>query len=239
MNFLIIGYGKMGKEIEKQILAQNFNVAAIIDKAQDWNNIPQNIDVAIEFTTPDTAAENLIKCFKLGIPVVCGTTAWHHKLDIVENACKEENATLLYGSNFSIGMNIFFELNKHLVKIMNNFSEYKPAIIESHHIHKLDKPSGTAISLANDIITLNNEVESWKIDNGELPSNILPITSVRVGEVKGNHTVKFESKYDIISIQHEAKSRCAFAEGAIMAATWVKDKKGVYNFSDYFKQFIK
>lgn len=228
----------MGKEIEKQILAQNFKVVAIIDKAEDWNNIPQNIDVAIEFTTPDTAVDNIINCFKNGIPVVCGTTAWIDKLDIVEKECKEYNGTLLFGSNFSIGMNVFFELNKQFVKMMNNFAEYKPAIIESHHVNKLDKPSGTAISLAKDIISTHNEVESWQLFNDDLPNNVLPITSVRVGDVKGNHTVKFESKYDIVSIQHEAKSRCAFAEGAILAANWVKDKKGVFSFSDFFKQFI-
>ena len=171
-------------EIEKQILAQNFKVVAIIDKAEDWNNIPQNIDVAIEFTTPDTAVDNIINCFKNGIPVVCGTTAWIDKLDIVEKECKEYNGTLLFGSNFSIGMNVFFELNKQFVRMMNNFAEYKPAIIESHHVNKLDKPSGTAISLAKDIISTHNEVESWQLFNDDLPNNVLPITSVRVGDRK-------------------------------------------------------
>lgn len=225
----------MGKEIEKQILAQNFKVAAVIDKVEDWNNIPQNIDVAIEFSTPNTAIENIIKCFKLGIPVVCGTTAWNENIKIVESACNEYDGTLLYGSNFSIGMNVFFELNKQFVKMMNNFSEYKPAIIESHHVNKIDKPSGTAVSLAKDIISIHNEVENWQVNNEDFPNNTLPITSVRVGDVKGNHTVKFESKYDIISIQHEAKSRCAFAEGAIMAATWIKAKKAFTIFQIFLK----
>ena len=231
----------MGKEIEKYIISNKFNIAGIIDNDNDWNNINENnkIDFAIEFSTPETATNNIIKCFQLNIPVVCGTTAWYNKIDIVKEACKKYDGTLLYGTNFSIGVNLFMQFNKMLVKIMNNFPEYKPTIIESHHTHKLDKPSGTAITLAEDIINFHHEIEKWNVNTGELPANTLPITSVRIGEVKGNHIVRFESSNDIISINHEAKNRYAFAQGAIMAALWLKNKKGIFKFTDYFSEVSK
>lgn len=236
MKFLIIGYGKMGKEIEKFLLEQHHEIVHIIDHENDWDLFKENADVAIEFSTPDTVVDNLITCFKKNIPVVTGTTAWHQHLDLVTEKCQIHNGTLLWGSNFSIGMNVFFELNRQLASMMNAFADYHPHLTEAHHIHKLDKPSGTAVHLANDILKLHNSYSKWTIEPSNCPEHTLPIEVIRQGEIKGTHTVSYESNNDIISIHHEALSRQGFALGAVLSALWIIDKKGVFSFAEFFQE---
>jgi len=234
MNILIIGYGKMGKEIEQLALNRNHNISKIIDSENDWINFNnKNIDVAIEFSTPQTVKENILKCFRHNIPVVTGTTGWNDSLAEVENECKKQHCTLLYGPNFSIGMNIMFQLNKYLFNFIKHFPEYSAEIEETHNVHKIDKPSGTSVTLANDIINNNPLYKNWSINENNAPQT-LKIKVIREGDAKGNHKVICISENDKICIEHEAFSRKGFATGAIIAAEWIKNKKGLYKFEDFF-----
>ena len=228
----------MGKEIEQCLIQSGHTIAATIDNDEQRNNFSGSADVAVEFSTPQTVIDNLLWCFEKNIPVVTGTTGWLDQLPMITEQCEKMNGSLLWGSNFSIGMNVFFMLNKELTKFMNHFPQYKPSISEVHHVHKLDKPSGTAITLANDMIDEAANLHSWVLDKTDAEEGQLPVFVERIGEVKGTHDVKFESNEDIISIHHEAKSRKGFALGAIMAAQWIKDKKGVCSFPEFFKEII-
>lgn len=234
MKIALTGYGKMGKEVEKMAVARNHEIILTIDNPEEWeakSTLLAQADVAIEFSTPDSAVKNMIKCFKQGIPIVCGTTGWNDKLDYVSEQCKLLNGTLLYGSNFSIGVNIFFEINKLLAKLMNNQHEYGVNIEEIHHVNKLDAPSGTAISLANDIISNLDRKSSWT--NMEANNyNELEITSIRTDHVPGIHIVNYHSAADTIEIKHSANNRSGLALGALIAAEWIKGKKGVFTFHE-------
>lgn len=194
----------------------------------------KSADVAIEFTTPATAFDNYMKSFAAGVPVVSGTTGWLDRIGEIKEKCEKEGKTFFYASNFSIGVNIFFALNKYLAKIMNNFPSYNISMTETHHIHKLDAPSGTAITLAEGIIENVDRKDRWTLETAEQPTD-LPIHAIREGEVPGIHEVTYESDVDYISIKHDAKSRAGFALGAVVAAEFTAGKKGFLGMDDMLK----
>ena len=221
MKIALIGYGKMGHAIEDLATGRGHEVTVRIDKDEPW---PAKIDadVAIEFTTPATATANLLRCFEVGLPVVCGTTGWYADYEKVAAECKSRNGRLFTATNFSIGMNIMFELNRRLAELMHGREDYKVSISETHHIHKLDAPSGTAITLQEQIV-----------ENGQRKVESIPIASFREGEVPGTHTVVYDSEIDTITLTHEAHSRKGLALGALLAAEFLATAKpGVYTMKD-------
>ena len=228
MNIALLGYGRMGKTIEKIAIERGHSIVAKIDKNSDEGKLSE-ADVAINFSVPDAAVTNIKSALKLEIPVVCGTTGWLEDLKEVEQFCYENNSAFLYASNFSIGVNLFFKLNQVLAKLMKPHDNYVVGMKEAHHIHKLDAPSGTAITLAEGIIK-NTELTQWSID--EINNNSLPIAVERTGEVPGKHTVQYKSSEDTIKIEHEAHSREGFALGAVITAEWIQDKKGIFSMND-------
>ena len=248
MKIAIIGYGKMGHMIERIAIDRGHEISVVID-ADNLADIDSKAfrksDVAIEFTQPDTAVNNLLRCFSAGIPVVCGTTGWLDSLDAVKSVCESGKGALLYSSNFSIGVNIFEAVSRYLAGIMNGYPQYTPSMEEVHHIHKLDHPSGTAITIAEELIAASDRVDKWaepadsdenteSPDNNENPqqgaededtkSRVLYISHKREGEVPGIHTVTWDSPQDTITISHSAKSREGFALGAVLAAEWLAEK---------------
>jgi len=235
MKIAIVGYGKMGKEIEQIAIARGHEIVIKISEAITEQTLGLNdADVAIEFSRPDAAANNIIGLNKRCIPVVCGTTGWYNRLDEVKAHVHENDTALLYSTNFSIGVNIIFHLNKILANIMHSLDEYDPRILEIHHVHKLDKPSGTAITLAEGILNELKRKEHWKLDEVSNPSELL-ITSERTDDVPGTHSIVYESSIDKIELNHIAKNRVGFAMGAVKAAEWLRDKKGTYTMRDYLK----
>lgn len=237
MNIALIGYGKMGHEIEKIALGRGHNIVAIIDvnNTQDFDSPAfKSADVAIEFSTPATAFDNYKRCFESHVPVVAGTTGWLEHLDEVKEACKEGKQTFFYASNYSIGVNIFFALNKYLAKIMNKYPDYDVKMEEIHHIHKLDAPSGTAITLAEGVIGNVDRIENWNLETKDKDTDLV-IHCIREGEVPGIHEIVYESEADIISIKHDAKSRKGFALGAVLAAEFTKGRKGFLGMEDMLK----
>ena len=234
MNLALIGYGKMGKEIEKIAVSRGHKISLIIDINNPQDLTVENLqkcDVAIEFTIPKSAIQNYYKCFEAGIPVVSGTTGWLDKKEEVYKKCNESNGTFFYGSNFSVGVNLFFEINRKLAELMADRNEYKVEMTEVHHTQKLDAPSGTAISLAEDILDNINGKTGWV--NDKLPAeNEFNIKSERRGEVPGIHTIKYESEVDFIEITHSAKSRKGFAFGAVLAAEYCLGHKGILTMKD-------
>lgn len=237
MNIALIGYGKMGHEIEKIAKERGHNIVAIIDvsNTDDFNSPAfRSADVAIEFSTPASALNNYRQCFAANVPVVAGTTGWLEHMDEVKKACDEENQTFFYASNYSLGVNIFFVLNKYLARIMNNYSDYDVKMEEIHHIHKLDAPSGTAITLAEGVIENIDRKDRWNLETEEKATD-LAIHCIREGEVPGIHEIIYESEADVISIKHDAKSRKGFALGAVVAAEFVKGKKGFLGMNDLLK----
>jgi 4-hydroxy-tetrahydrodipicolinate reductase len=224
----------MGREIERIAVERGHEIVSVIDvdNQKDFDS-PQflSVEVAIEFSQPQSALANYRKCFERNIPVVAGTTGWLEHLDEVKKTCKEQNKTFFYASNYSIGVNIFFAVNKYLAKIMNGFPSYDVRMEEIHHIHKLDSPSGTGITLAEGILENIDRKTQWK-EALEGASNDLLIHSKREGEVPGIHEIIYESNADIISIKHDAKSRTGFALGAVLAAEFVKGKKGFLTMND-------
>lgn len=230
MKIALIGYGKMGKEIEKIALEKKYNIVSILEEKPSYNNL-NNPDVAIEFTIPAAAYENLKSCIDLGIPVVSGTTGWTDKLQKIKNYCLEKKGSLIYGSNFSLGVNLFFEINKKIAKLMKHYTNYSVQIEEVHHNKKKDSPSGTSISLANQILHEYNNFSSWKL-NKNSTNKELGIISKRIGDVFGNHTIIYSSKEEDIKISHLAYSRKSFAVGAICAAEFLVNRKGIYSMKD-------
>lgn len=228
MKIALLGYGKMGKTIEKLALDKGYTIVARVSSLKELNDI-QNADVAIDFSVPEAAVQNISACFEQGIPVVSGTTGWLADYEKMLNLCQSRNGSFIYASNFSIGVNLFFELNNRLAEIMEKHPNYKVAIEEIHHTQKLDAPSGTAISLAKDIIKITYYT-NWKLDTAS--ANEIAIKALREEDVKGTHTVTYTSEIDTLSIKHEAHSREGFAMGALLAAAWLKDKKGIYTMKD-------
>lgn len=236
MKIALIGYGKMGKTIEQIALQRGHQIVSIIDinnTADFESEAFRSADVAIEFTTPATALGNYMRCFAANVPVVSGTTGWLEHLDEVKAKCEQEGKTFFYASNFSVGVNIFFALNRYLAKIMNGFPAYDVRMTEVHHIHKLDAPSGTAITLAEGILENVERKERWTLETAERPTD-LPIHAIREGEVPGIHEIIYESEADTISIKHDAKSRAGFALGAVIAAEFTAGKKGFLGMNDLF-----
>lgn len=238
MRIVILGYGKMGHEVEQIAIQRGHEVVYRIDTEQDWYyNIDgiADCDVVIEFSTPATAIANIEKCFELDIPMVIGTTGWYEHLDEISSRCKNEGHTLFYAPNFSIGMNFVFKLNKEMARFAQKY-DYQLDITETHHIHKLDKPSGTAIKLAEDIIDNNEDYEYWMLDDEDEPLNdnakMLRVNAIREGEVFGIHEIKALSDCDEITLRHEAFSRKGFATGAVIAAEFIQNKKGIYTMED-------
>ena len=236
LKIALIGYGKMGKEIEKIALTKGHTIQVKIDTAQDWETQMQLLlvsDVAIDFSIPDIAIINMNKCLELNIPLVIGTTGWYAHMNEIEEKTKSNNGSLLWASNFSLGVNITFYFNELLAKTMSRFPEYKAYIHEIHHTKKLDAPSGTAIGLAKGIIDSTAQLKDWKLEEGsEIKSSDLLISHAREGNVPGTHEVRYTSDIDEIMLRHEAKSRKGFASGAVLAAEWLLGKKGFFNMSD-------
>jgi 4-hydroxy-tetrahydrodipicolinate reductase len=234
MRIAIIGYGKMGKAIEKLALEKNHKVILSIDNEKDWEEKQDELkscDVAIEFSTPETVLSNIKKCFEINLPIITGTTGWHNQINEVKSWCKEYNASLFYASNFSVGVHIFFKINTALAEIVNNFNQYDVSLTEKHHTQKLDSPSGTAINLLQQIIDKHQGKRTWE-EGESTDKNTIPVESIREGDIIGTHSIKWESDVDSIKIKHKAKTRDGFALGAIQAAEWVKDKKGVFTMDD-------
>lgn len=235
MNKLIIsGYGKMGKEIEKLAQNYNFKIFGIIDNPNDWEtkaNLISQADVIIDFSTPEVVIDNIRNAFHFQKPIVVGTTGWHDRIIEIEELTSYSNGTLVYASNFSIGMNIFFEVNKFLASMMNNKKEFTVEMEEIHHIQKLDSPSGTAIALAEQLIEKLEPKQNW-VNEPTKELGSIPIISKREASVPGTHIINYKSEIDEISISHKAKNRQGFAQGSMVAAQWIIGKKGFYNFSD-------
>lgn len=228
MRIALLGYGKMGKTIEKLAQEKGHEIVARISSNSDFSELSK-ADVAIDFSVPEAAVKNITSCFEMGIPVVSGTTGWLEHYDEVLKTCQLRNGSFIYASNFSVGVNLFFELNKKLAEMMKKHKEYTLDIEEIHHTQKLDAPSGTAISLAKDIIN-NSDYTNWKLDSAT--ENEIPIKALRIDDVKGTHTVFYRSAIDTLSIKHEAHSREGFALGAMLAAEWLLGKKGVFTMKD-------
>lgn len=241
MKIALVGYGKMGHEIEKIAIERGHTIVSIIDvnNPTDFDSSAfKSADVAIEFSTPSSAIDNYRKCFLANVPVVAGTTGWLDKhFAEVKKACDQDGKTFFYASNYSLGVNIFFALNKYLAKIMNDYTAYNVKMEEVHHIHKLDAPSGTAITLAQGIINNMNRKDQWNLEV-ETKNSDLAIHCIREGEVPGIHEIIYESEADIISIKHDAKNRKGFALGAVVAAEFVKGKKGFLGMDDMLN-FLK
>lgn len=227
MKIALIGYGKMGKEIEKISHERGHEVIFKIDKDSDLKNI-SGADVAINFCTPETALQNIELGLKSSIPVVSGTTGWLSDFNKIQELSKKLDISFLYSSNFSLGVNLFFDLNKKLAEIMKKHDQYDLNIEETHHIQKVDKPSGTAITLAEGIIE-KGKYNNWSMDNEK---KSIPIECKRIDKVAGTHIVNYSSELDSIEIKHIAKNRTGFALGAVIAAEWIVDKKGVFEMSD-------
>lgn len=228
MKIALLGYGKMGKVIERIALERGHEIV-LRKSSQDSFNGLENADVAIDFSVPDSAVSNISACFYTNIPVICGTTGWLEKYNEIVSLCEEKNGAFIYGSNFSLGVNIFFELNDYLAKMMTNLEQYKVSMEEIHHTQKLDAPSGTAISLANGIIE-NSKYESWTLDTPK--DNQIHIEAKRIENVPGTHSIFYDSEVDQIEIKHTAHSREGFALGAVVAAEWLVGKKGIFTMKD-------
>mgnify|MGYP001381912540 FL=1 len=228
MKFALLGYGRMGKAIEQIALERGHNIVCKVDKNLNEGKL-QEADVAINFSIPDAAVENINRALNQEIPVVCGTTGWLDAYDRVTQNANDNNTAFLYSSNFSIGVNLFFKLNKVLAQMMLPHKEYIVSIEEKHHIHKLDAPSGTAITLAEGIIE-NSDLNKWSMS--EETKDSVFIQSLRGGEVPGTHSIKYESLIDEIKIEHKAHNREGFAVGAVIAAEWIVGKKGVFKMDD-------
>lgn len=234
MKIALIGYGKMGKTIERFAKERGHQIVSIIDidNTDDFSSEAfKSADVAIEFTAPHVALTNIRSAFRAGVPVVCGTTGWNEHLPALKEEIEANGNTLFWASNFSLGVNIFAAVNAHLAKIMNQFSTYNVEMTEVHHTQKLDAPSGTAITLAESILEHIDRKDSWKL-NTENKANEMAIYAIREGSVPGIHVIKYDSNVDFIEIKHELKNRDSLALGAVIAAEFTKDKKGLLGMQD-------
>jgi 4-hydroxy-tetrahydrodipicolinate reductase len=234
MNIALIGYGRMGHEIESIALKRGHVIKLIVDQYNEDDLNRENlkaIDVAIEFTSPDAAFDNICKCLREKVPIVSGTTGWLENYDNAVNECKINNGSFIHSSNFSIGVNLLFRLNAELARQMERYNEYSVSIEEIHHTKKLDAPSGTAITLATAITSQNSKYKSWCFEN-DLKEGCIPIHSLREGIVPGTHTVTWDSEIDTISLRHEAKNRKGLAFGAVVAGEFIYSRSGVFTMND-------
>lgn len=234
MNIALIGYGRMGHEIEQIALSRGHSLSLIIDihNAADLNpaNL-KNADVVIEFTTPHSALQNVLTCLESRVPVVCGTTGWQDEYEVAAEACRKNNTAFLHSTNFSIGVNLLFRLNEELAKHMTRYGGYKVSIEEIHHTKKLDAPSGTAISIANGITANNPAYNGWAFPEDAAEGKI-PVRAVREGNVPGTHVITWDSEIDTLSLRHEARNRKGLATGAVIAAEFIAGKAGVFTMND-------
>ena len=237
MNIAIIGYGKMGKMIEIIAAERGHQVVLTIDIDNLHDFTPEKLgkaQVAIEFTKPATAFANVTRCIEYGVPVVSGSTGWYDRLDVAKRLCTEANGSMLCASNFSLGVNIFFEINRQLARVMNRFPDYSVDIEEIHHTQKLDAPSGTAITLAEGIMGEIPRIEKWEHAETQNVAS-LPIRAIRRENIPGTHRVKYSSEIDDIEIIHTAHNRRGLALGAVMAAEYIYDRKGIFSMKDLLK----
>jgi 4-hydroxy-tetrahydrodipicolinate reductase len=234
MNIALIGYGRMGHEIESIAIKRGHTIKLIVDQynEDDLNSVNlAGIDVAIEFSSPEAAFKNIVKCLDEKVAVVSGTTGWLENYNDVVEQCNKNKTAFIHSSNFSIGVNLLFRLNTELAKQMRSYTGYKASIEEVHHIKKLDAPSGTAITIAEGIIKQNEKYKKWCFEK-EKTDTCLPIKSIREGLVPGTHTITWDSEIDTISLKHEAKNRKGFALGAVVAAEFIQSRKGVFTMND-------
>lgn len=234
MNIALIGYGRMGHEIESMALGRGHSVKLIIDRDNlaDLNaTAMKDVEVAIEFTTPETAFDNIVKCLEMKTPVVSGTTGWLGDYNAAAAICMEKGTAFIHSTNFSIGVNILFRLNSELAGLMAGHPEYSPFIEEIHHTKKIDSPSGTAITLAGGITLHHGDYTGWRFDSDK-GEGLIPVRSVREGMIPGTHTVVWDSEIDAISLKHEAKGRKGLALGAVIAAEYISSRKGVFTMND-------
>ncbi|WP_147679113.1 4-hydroxy-tetrahydrodipicolinate reductase [Algibacter pacificus] len=229
MNIALLGYGRMGQTIEQIAIKRGHNIVLKVDKDDKDYDITK-ADVAIDFSIPNVAFNNISNCLNNNVPVISGTTGWLDNYDNAVALCEEKKGAFIYASNYSLGVNIFFELNKTLAKMMRALEQYNVSMEEIHHTKKLDAPSGTAISLAEDIISNSDKYNGWKLDEKQ-EANI-PITAKRIADVPGTHSVTYESEVDTINIEHIAHNRQGFALGAVIAAEWIIGKTGVFSMND-------
>ena len=228
MKIALLGYGKMGKVIERIALERGHEIVLKKDESNTYDGL-STADVAIDFSIPTAAVDNISNCFHVNVPVVSGTTGWLEHYDEMVKLCNEKQGGFISSSNFSLGVNIFFELNEYLAKIMAQFDSYKVTMEEIHHTQKLDAPSGTAISLAKGVIE-NSNYANWTLDQAK--NNEIHIEAKRIGDVPGTHTVTYDSNVDSIELKHTAHNREGFALGAVIAAEWLAGKKGIYSMKD-------
>ncbi|MBM1106704.1 4-hydroxy-tetrahydrodipicolinate reductase [Aurantibacter crassamenti] len=228
MRIALFGYGKMGKMIEQVALSRNHEIVAKIDVDSDSPDFSK-IDVAIDFSMPTAAFQNISQCLENDVPIISGTTGWLENYENTVALCNEKKGAFIYASNFSLGVNVFFELNEYLAKMMNNLKDYNISLEEIHHTQKLDAPSGTAITLAEGVIA-NSDFKAWELDGTD--KSKIPITSKRIGTTPGTHTVDYKSEIDSIEIKHTAHNRQGFALGAVIAAEWIHGKTGVFSMKD-------
>ena len=237
MKVALVGYGKMGKAIEKIAIERGHSIVSIIDmdnQADFQSDAFESADVAIEFSTPSAAYNNFLKCFAANVPVVSGTTGWLEHLGEVKTLCEKEGKTFFYAPNFSMGVNLFFAVNNYVANLMNNFPQYDVSVSETHHIHKLDAPSGTAITLAEDIFRHISRKKQWTLEKNNKPDDLF-IEVIREGEAPGTHEITYESENDSIQIKHNSKSRIGLALGAVLAAEFTHGKKGFLGMNDLLK----
>ena len=238
MNIALIGYGKMGKAIEEIAISRGHSVVVKFNSQNPLESSQlRTTDVAIEFSQPDLALKHIKLCADGQIPIVVGTTAWEEHLPEIINHIDKREASLIYSSNFSIGVNLFFEMNKHLARLMNDQTEYEASITEIHHTHKIDAPSGTAVTLAKDLISNHPTYSSWKLtgQSENMEKSDLPISAIREENVPGTHLISYTSEIDTLTIEHQAHNRKGFALGAVIAAEFIHKKQGVYTMSDILK----
>ena len=236
LRIVLSGYGKMGKEVERIALSRNHTIVAKLDNENDWEQFSETgtkADVVVDFSMPAAALSVFAACFNMGIPLVTGTTGWYKQMDEVIQMVSEKQASFFYAPNFSIGVNLFFSVNRKLAALMNSVGGYDVSITETHHIHKLDAPSGTAIQAANDIIDETDNLTDWILNNHA--AGKLPVYSIREGEVTGTHEILWQSAADEITLKHTAKNRSGFALGAVMAAEFIQGKTGVFTMKDMLK----
>ena len=234
MKIALIGYGKMGKSIEEIALSKGHEIVLKIDASNTSDFTKENIqkaDVAIEFTGPDTAFENISKCIQWAVPVVCGSTGWLDHFEKAKKLCEEEKGCLLYASNFSIGVNLFFEINKQVAALMEPYDNYNVSMTETHHTEKKDAPSGTAISLAEQILAQIGRKKKW-VNDSSIEASDLIIRSERIDPAPGTHTISYDSAIDSIEITHTAHTRKGFASGALLAAEFANQKIGIFTMKD-------
>jgi len=234
MNIALLGYGKMGIAIETLALERGHHILAKINSKTDLGSVEwSSIDVCIEFTRPELAPKHIAFCAKKQIPVVVGTTAWSAHLDEVTSIVKQHNSALLYASNFSVGVNLFFELNRQLARLMQKHEAYRIQVEETHHVQKLDAPSGTAVSLLEDILQINPHYNSWALNANR--NEQIPVVAHRIPDVPGTHGISYHSDIDSIRIEHVAHNRKGFALGAVLAAEFIYQRKGIFTMSDVLK----